>query len=660
MVVAAEPAELRTLFPHEAQLTVERDGLSRLVLPPSVLSECRPDLSDLRLFDGDDSEVPFLVDVGVPDTEAELTERFDPAVIEAARREVRRETGPPLRRETYEIEVPPTPPQTGRWTLVLDVPHAEFVARVRVEGVSGIATGDSLVDGSVFRLGRAPRAEKLRLPLPVFSGDRLRVALESEHRTWLDPKFHLESAGVFERGGRIAVPLENVSTRHDAGKTVVTLVRPRGIVPDLLRIDTLTGNFDREIEVWDEGSGRGAGVLGSGSAFRVETVVPVGEREIRLRPATGDRLRVEIDDGDSPPLEGVRFEAVVRQPALIFSLSAGQPATLRFGGGRAHRPRYDLAGLFPPGGATGERARAAAVLYDTDTLGTASLATIRPNPFFDRAPALAFAMRPGAELDRRVFSHLRLVQVPPAPEGLSSLELTPEDLALLTVDLGDLRIADADSRQWPYLIEHAAVDRSVALVVDGPHSKDGNSRYALELPVSPLAVDQLVLDADVPYFDRAFRLTGVFDDGEERPLASGRLRRPIDDPRPVTIDVEAARLESLELIVEDGDDAPLLLRATEARVRVPRLYLTAPEGEYDLLFGAPDESRPQYELERVREVVLAVQAAAADTGELRENPGYSFGARLSGRGTGQRALLWVVLVLAVVILAILTLRLARR
>lgn len=648
--VAAEPAGLRALFPHEADVTVEGDGLSRLVLPPDVLSACKPDLSDLRLFDGDDRELPFVVDVGVPDTEAELAQRYDPAVVEVARRETRRETGPPLRHETYELDMPTTRPHSGRWTLVIDVRHAEFVARVRVADI----------DGSVFRLGRPPRAEKLRLPLPDHAGGRLRVELESEHASWLDPKFHLVSARTFERGGHVSVPLTIESSRDDDGQSVITLVRPRGIVPDLLRIGTTTTPFDRAVAVWDEGTGRGAGVVGSGRVFRVDGAVPVEEREIRLQPAAGDRLRVTIDDGDSPPLADLRFEAVVRQPALVFSLPEGHAATLRFGGGRAHRPRYDLAGLLPPGGrAAGERARAAAALYDRDALGTARLGAVRLNPSFDRAPALAFAMRPGAELDRRVFRHVRSVQVPETAEGLSVLELNPADLAVLKAELGDLRIAGEDARQWPYLVERGAADRSVALVIDEPRFEDGASHYALSLPVAPLGVDHLVLEVEAPYFDRAYRLTGVTDDDEERTIATGRLRRPIDDPRPVTVDVGTARLKSLELIVEDGDDAPLALRAVEARVRVPKLYLTAPEGEYDLLLGSPDERRPKYELERVRDVVLAVQAAPAGTGDLLDNPDFRLRSRLGGTGTMQRVLLWVALILAVVVLAVLTLRMAR-
>src|SRR5207245_7656330 len=95
----------------------------------------------------------------------------------------------------------------------------------------------------------------------------------------------------------------------------------------------------------------GGGALGSGTIYRVEALVPVGDQEVALRPARGDRLRVEIDDGDSPALERPAFAAVIRQPSLIFSAAPGRAGgafgTLRFGGGRAHAPRYDLAGLLP-------------------------------------------------------------------------------------------------------------------------------------------------------------------------------------------------------------------------------------------------------------------------------------------------------------------------
>ena len=470
---------------------------------------------------------------------------------------------------------------------------------------------------------------------------------------------------MLERGGRIAVPLGDACrAAAAAGRTVVELERPRGIVPDLLRIETGTGTFDRKVEVWDDGPGSADAALGSGRVFRVEALSFVGESEVALRPARGDRLRVEIDDGDSPALESLAFAAVIRQPSLVFSLKGGRPGeaagTLRFGGGRARPPRYDLARLLPRVGATGKRAEAAALLYDESVVRPATIGPVGSNPHYDGAPVLAFAMRPGAEIDQRVFSHVRELTVPATPEGLSRLRLEPEDLAVLRDDLADVRVAADGWLQWPYLLEREALTDFVALEIEGPRRSDGTSRYDLRLPVAPLQFDRVLLDTGAEYFDRAFRLEAQVGDEDDVVLARGRLVRPIGDPRPAGIDLSPARVESLRLIVEDGDDAPLEFHSVRVRVPLPALYLAAPEGRYSLLLGAPDQDAPRYELERVRDVVLAVRAVPIEAGPLEENRELSLKARLQGQGYRQTVLLWSVLIFAVIVLVFLTLRMARR
>jgi hypothetical protein len=662
----AEPAELKKLFPKEAEVLVERDGLARLPLPAEVLAACRPDLSDLRLFDLDGLEVPFLLDAGREEKEAiEIIQSVDPPVLEAARDEIRREDGPPLRRETFELEVPDVPPRAGNWVLTAEIGLEGFVARLQVEGIGANGEATALVtDGSLFRLRGMRRMAKLRVPLPPFEANRLRVAVETELGSWLQPVFRLESAHQLGRGMQIAVPLELLSSRSGEGRTVIELSRPRGIVPDLLRVETVTGTFDRKIEIRDQGPGSSAQPLGSGRVFRVEGLVPIGERDVTLAPARGDRLRIEIDDGDSPPLAEPAFAAVIRRPALIFSVPSGRPGEgtgrLRFGGGRAHRPRYDLSGLLPPT-ATGERAEAVARLHDPEAVGPARLGEIGANPAYDGTPALAFAMHPGAEIDRRVFSHVRPLKVPAASEGLSRLRLEPADLAVLTGGLSDLRVADHDSRQWPYLLERWMTADFVPMEVESPESHGGTSVYSLRPPVSPLRLDRLLLETDTEFFNRAFHLEAdVTDESDERTLVRGRLTRPISDPRAVSIQVSPTRVESLRLVIEDGDDAPLAFRSVKARVLLPELYLTAPEGDYALLLGAPDKDAPRYELERIRDVVLAVRAEPITVGDLAENPDFSLRARLRGGSLHRTILLWGVLILAVVVLGFMTLRLARR
>ncbi|HYV85700.1 MAG TPA: hypothetical protein VFB49_07310, partial [Patescibacteria group bacterium] len=148
--------------------------------------------------------------------------------------------------------------------------------------------------------------------------------------------------------------------------------------------------------------------------------------------------------------------------------------------------------------------------------------------------------------------------------------------------------------------------------------------------------------------------------GGSETLARGRLARPIGDARPVLIDLSPARVESLKLTVDDGDDAPLAIRATQARVTLPEIYLTAPAGNYLLLLGSGAPEAPRYELERVRDVVLAVRAAPIAADPIAANKEYSVRARLGGPAQRQKLLLWFVLVGAAIVLAGFTLRLARR
>jgi len=684
------PVDVRRLFPREVEVTTEvaagGGGLSRLVLTAEILGDCRPDLSDVRLFDAHGREVPFLVDAGpAPPGVLEERRRHEPRLLDTTRAEVRRDDGPPLRRETFDLSLPDGPPPAGGWDLVATIRPREFVARARVERMAKDGAVTPLVaETSLFRLGGARPAEKTRLPLPDFRGARIRVTLETEQPFWLEPGFAFESARVLDRGDRIAVPLERLSSRSDGGRTIVDLERPPGLVPDLLRVETSTANFDRAVTVWDEGPTSVGGALGTGAVFRVAGLVPAGLHEVPVRGARGERLRVEIEDGDSPPLLDLAFAAVVRQPSLIFALppapapGAGPgggtapaggtgpggraAAVLRFGGGRAHAPRYDLRG-FLPGPAkslTGERAEATAMLYDPAIVRPARLGPTRPNPDYDGAPALAFARHPGAGIDPGLFSHVRRIAVPEAPEGLSRLRLAPEDLAVLRPDLSDLRVADAAARQWPYLVDREAATDLVVLSVDGRgRGGAGRSKYDLRPPVAPLLVERILLDTDAGYFDRAFTLEARLAGSDNRTIARGRLTRPIGDPRPVSVDLTPSPVDRLLLTIDDADDAPLLFRSVRARVSLPEIYLTAPAGPYMLLMGAEGQAAPRYELERVRDVVLAVKAAPIEAAPLTANPDRSLGARLGGPARRQTLLLWVVLLAAAAILVTLTLRLAR-
>lgn len=655
---AATP-ELRALFPQQAAVTAPGGQLARLVLPPEVIADCRADLSDLRIFDAEGREVPYFVDGGSPPaTGREVESTFAPPILTAAREEVARAGAPNLLRERYELTAPEAAAAGTAWELVAASPRPAFVRRVTVTGDDGTP----LAEGSWFRLRQPPR-ERLRLALPPTASRRLAVTLEGDEGFYLEPALHFESARALPPAERAEVTLAETGRSAEAGRTRVELERPRGLVPDLLRLSTSTAAFRRQVEVWDEGPGAAAEALGRGTVFRVPALAPVEELELApLAAARGDRLRLVIFDGDSPPLTDLVVHAVARRPALVFALpgTGETAATLAFGGGRAFPPRYDLAALVPAKETLrGADAEIGERLYDPALLGTARLGEITANERFDPAPVLAFAHRPGSVLDARRLRYRRELTATPSPEGLVRLTLGLEDLARAREDLADLRVVDAEDRQWAYLVEREADELVRSLTPPSPETRDGTSRYRFELPAAPAVVGRLVLETDAAFFDRDYELVGRRGK-EETTLGRGRLARRIGDPRPVSIACPARPVDALELRVADGDDAPLVFTEVRAHFPVPALYFAAPAGRYALLLGDPGADAPRYELERVRELILAVASGEADAGPLAENPAFSARARLATDEGKQQLLLWLALAAAVVVLTVLTLRLARR
>lgn len=663
---AAEP-DLQRLFPKQAHIRVEADGLARLVLPPQVLTACRPDLSDLRIFDASGREVAYLVDAARgPDVGVEARRGFEADVLRVSREISQPEHEPARHRETYEIAAPPEgssldPGQPDRWELVVSAAARRFVREVTV----ATPDGAPLASDSIFSLDDDVR--RTRIALPPFRAERLVVTVSGQEGAYLEPTFRFESARLFDPLHQAVVALDTAARREEAGVTVLELERPGAVVPDALRLETSTGSFQRRVRVWDVQPGAPDVPLGSAVLYRIETgVAPRSyeQRSVALRAARGALLRVEIDNGDSPPLDDPVAEAVVRQPVLVFQLPAGQrEAVLRFGGGRAHRVAYDLSGLGvgAHGALGGEPARAAMSLYDPEALATAQLAAIVPNPDFDASPALAFAMQPGAEIDVRLYERVRPLDIEPSAEGLSRLVLAPADVAHARPDLADVRVVDSDGRQWPYLLEREGPRREIPLRIDARAPDDGVSVYALGLPTAPLAIEHIEIETDAAYVHRGYTLRGVDADGEPFDLARGELVKDARRPRPFRLATRSQRVHGLELAVENGDDAPLAITDATATVRSPRLFLVAPAGHYSLLVGHPDAEAPRYELERVRGVVLAVASSGVATGELGPNPAFSAAARLGpGSDRVQQGVVWGVLLLTACVLIGLTLRLARQ
>ena len=277
-------------------------------------------------------------------------------------------------------------------------------------------------------------------------------------------------------------------------------------------------------------------------------------------------------------------------------------------------------------------------------------------------PDLRAVMRPAAVLDPGAFTHKIKLSVRASPDGVSRLRLTPEVLSLARPDLGDVRVVDNESRQWPYIIKAFAVQQLVDMTFAPPALAQGTSRYAVQLAAWPAQIDELLIRIDREYLDRPYHLVGkpAGESGAERSIATGRLVRRVGEGAQASIPVPPIRLRSLALVIEDGDDAPLSLTRARAAFTVPDLLLVAPSGEYALLVGDPGAAPPRYDLARAREAIVGAAAGVIETGPLGLSPTHKVKGAEAAEGGPEQLALWGALGLAVVVLAGLALRLARQ
>ncbi len=648
----AHAQQLADLLPREAPIRPSAEGFVRLPLPGDVVSQVRPDLSDLRVFDAAGGEVAYLVDRGDRPYPVDAPPVRLPLPPMAVSRTRERVDGLLRYRESFTVApiggFPPAP-----IAIAIETTRPDFVAAVRVTGTLPDGTETVIATGSYFRLG-TPARERLELPLDAIdpSIHNATVTLETEDG-YLEPSLVLVQSTRRDRIERVSLPLTVRERRSEAGRTIITCERPPGVAPERIAIVTTTASFVRSVAIATADAHRGMRDLGAGTVLRVEGIAHAEELAVPISSdfgTGGSTIEIAIDDGDSPPLEGLALFAEVRQPALVFE--GRRASVLRFGGGRVRAPRYDLQALF--GTTLGE------AMIDRIS-GPAELGAAIDNPTFDATPTLAFAMREGAAQDVTRSSHRARLVVPRAREGLSVFTLPADVLAHLHEDLADLRVVAENDNQWPYLLVPSAQPLTVPLTVGAiePDPEPGWHRRTLTLPVARVAATAILIRSSTALVVRDAEVRTIDADGEEGILGSASWQRaPEQRDSALQIPLSGARAEHFILRVRDGEEQALDVSGADALVPTSDVYVTATPGTYWVLSGDEYATPPSYDMAGVRAWILAVDAAPATLEPSEPNPRYREPGMLD-RLSGDTILVWVVLLLAVLVLAVLTFRVAR-
>src|SRR5207244_6268525 len=83
-------------------------------------------------------------------------------------------------------------------------------------------------------------------------------------------------------------------------------------------------------------------VLAGGAGSRTPDRPPERLELVLDQTPRTDRLILEVENGDNPPLDVGDVEATVAAPRLVFKAESGPGIALYYGNRRAPAPRYDL------------------------------------------------------------------------------------------------------------------------------------------------------------------------------------------------------------------------------------------------------------------------------------------------------------------------------
>ncbi|HEX6087037.1 MAG TPA: hypothetical protein VF266_21080, partial [Thermoanaerobaculia bacterium] len=250
----------------------------------------------------------------------------------------------------------------------------------------------------------------------------------------------------------------------------------------------------------------------------------------------------------------------------------------------------------------------------------------------------------GSVIEREQFRVSRKV---PDATGLSVLLLDAHVLAHSN-ELRDLRLADAQGRQVPYLVEHRAEPLALQLALSARAASGSKSTYRIELPYANLPAGTLVLTTSARVFDRDVTIrqrrggvvtSAAWRSGEpEEPAPALRLELPHHPPR------------TMELIVDEGDNAPLPIDSVHLVLPSEALRFSHPGTPLFLFYGNRRVNAPRYDL-----ALLAPRLFAEPARELAL--GAAPGVRAADDDRDGRKLFWVGVVIAAVVLVLLLLRL---
>lgn len=310
------------------------DRQNYLIVDAAIWSHARPDLADLRLYDGA-TQVPYQL---VSERGATFAQEIEAKILNLAEHGDHTE---------FDLDVSPV---TEYNRLHLAIEHKDFLVTATVSGrndLSGSADASSPTPSTLFDFSRENLGSNGTIVLPEWSFRYVHIRLSPgvmpEEVRQATVAFLQEKKGFWTPAGTCN---RNPNQKRN---TVFTCDVPASMPIDRIRFEVPANrvNFRRPVGVANE---KGTQIAaGNVSRIRVNRAGATAIAEDLTLNIFGDytsHLTITIDNGDDPPIPFERVEPQSLERRLYFEAQGKTRLKLYYGDDRLSSPVYDYAKFY--------------------------------------------------------------------------------------------------------------------------------------------------------------------------------------------------------------------------------------------------------------------------------------------------------------------------
>ncbi len=337
-----------SLWPYYVEVKPRQSspGLYEVLVPLEVMDKARPDLADLRLYDGANREVPYANRIRREvDEKRQIEARlFNYALADSGTSEASVDLGDNPG-EHNEVEI--------------DTDGSNFRRQVEVQGSDSGSDWRTLTsDGILFSFSsQSSAAESTRVQYPASRYRYLRVRVqrdpvsdkEAPRISGVKASLAVREKGMFSTW-QVVVPSYQLLRNQGAHASIWTIdLGARAPVARLkLQFDEMSFSRPFQVEAIDDP--QNVRLIATGELRRHVNDDPRRPVEITFNGEQVVRkIRLQITDYSNPTLNMLSIEASAPARQLLFELKepASQPLRLFFGNSKVEAPHYDFEKQLP-------------------------------------------------------------------------------------------------------------------------------------------------------------------------------------------------------------------------------------------------------------------------------------------------------------------------